>query len=144
MVILSGADPGLGGAGPAGPSRAVDVSLGILGRVVEDDVRQVRDVKEEELYFGELPLMTDTGTFIINGTERVIVYTAAFALRGDFHLGAEQRVHDMFDTMKGDFQAMTDVTFFPLVETQVSLPRQSVLVLIDTTAIQIYHPEIAS
>ncbi|MDD5564313.1 MAG: DNA-directed RNA polymerase subunit beta [Thermoanaerobaculaceae bacterium] len=35
--------------------------------------RQVRDVKEEELYFGELPLMTETGTFIINGTERVIV-----------------------------------------------------------------------
>jgi DNA-directed RNA polymerase subunit beta len=39
----------------------------------EDGNRQVRDVKEEELYFGELPLMTDTGTFIINGTERVIV-----------------------------------------------------------------------
>ncbi len=39
----------------------------------EDGTRQVRDVKEEELYFGELPLMTDTGTFIINGTERVIV-----------------------------------------------------------------------
>jgi DNA-directed RNA polymerase subunit beta len=39
----------------------------------EDGSRQVRDVKEEELYFGELPLMTDTGTFIINGTERVIV-----------------------------------------------------------------------
>jgi DNA-directed RNA polymerase subunit beta len=39
----------------------------------EDGSRQVRDVKEEELYFGDLPLMTDTGTFIINGTERVIV-----------------------------------------------------------------------
>ena len=41
--------------------------------IEEDGTRQVRDVKEEELYFGELPLMTDTGTFIINGTERVIV-----------------------------------------------------------------------
>ena len=39
----------------------------------EDGTRHVRDVKEEELYFGDLPLMTDTGTFIINGTERVIV-----------------------------------------------------------------------
>ncbi len=39
----------------------------------EDGSRQLRDVKEEELYFGEMPLMTDTGTFIINGTERVIV-----------------------------------------------------------------------
>ncbi len=35
--------------------------------------RRVRDIKEEELYFGDLPLMTETGTFIINGTERVIV-----------------------------------------------------------------------
>ncbi|MGI9305312.1 MAG: DNA-directed RNA polymerase subunit beta [Gammaproteobacteria bacterium] len=33
----------------------------------------VKDVKEQEVYMGELPLMTDNGTFIINGTERVIV-----------------------------------------------------------------------
>ena len=33
----------------------------------------VGDIKEQEVYFGELPLMTDTGTFIINGTERVVV-----------------------------------------------------------------------
>ena len=33
----------------------------------------VRDIKEQEVYFGEIPLMTDTGTFIINGAERVIV-----------------------------------------------------------------------
>ncbi len=30
-------------------------------------------MKEQEVYFGEIPLMTDNGTFIINGTERVIV-----------------------------------------------------------------------
>jgi DNA-directed RNA polymerase subunit beta len=35
--------------------------------------RIVRDIKEQEVYFGEIPLMTDTGTFIINGTERVVV-----------------------------------------------------------------------
>jgi DNA-directed RNA polymerase subunit beta len=33
----------------------------------------IRDVKEQEVYFGEIPIMTDNGTFIINGTERVIV-----------------------------------------------------------------------
>ena len=33
----------------------------------------IRDIKEEEVFFGEIPLMTDNGTFIINGTERVIV-----------------------------------------------------------------------
>ena len=32
----------------------------------------IRDIKEEEVYFGEIPLMTENGTFIINGTERVI------------------------------------------------------------------------
>src|SRR5699024_6806194 len=33
----------------------------------------VKYVKEQEVYMGEMPLMTDTGTFIVNGTERVIV-----------------------------------------------------------------------
>jgi DNA-directed RNA polymerase subunit beta len=33
----------------------------------------MRDAKEEEVYFGDIPLMTDNGTFVINGTERVIV-----------------------------------------------------------------------
>ena len=35
--------------------------------------KAVKEIKEHEVYMGELPLMTDTGTFIINGTERVIV-----------------------------------------------------------------------
>ncbi|MDL2269806.1 DNA-directed RNA polymerase subunit beta [Desulfosarcina sp. OttesenSCG-928-A07] len=33
----------------------------------------IRDIKEQEIYFGTIPLMTDKGTFIINGTERVVV-----------------------------------------------------------------------
>ena len=39
----------------------------------EGGERLVRDIKEQEVYFGEIPLMTETGTFIINGTERVVV-----------------------------------------------------------------------
>ncbi|MFB3926260.1 MAG: DNA-directed RNA polymerase subunit beta [Syntrophales bacterium] len=35
--------------------------------------RTIRDIKEQEIYFGEIPLMTESGTFVINGTERVIV-----------------------------------------------------------------------
>ena len=35
--------------------------------------KSVKDVKEQEVYLGEIPLMTDNGTFVINGTERVIV-----------------------------------------------------------------------
>ncbi len=39
----------------------------------EGAVPSIRDVKEQEVYFGEIPLQTDEGTFIINGTERVVV-----------------------------------------------------------------------
>jgi DNA-directed RNA polymerase subunit beta len=39
----------------------------------EADSRSIKDIKEQEVYFGEIPLMTENGTFIINGTERVIV-----------------------------------------------------------------------
>src|SRR3989304_8260827 len=53
--------------------------LKIVARLVVFDVdrtseqRPIRDIKEQEIYFGELPLMTANGTFIVNGTERVIV-----------------------------------------------------------------------
>ncbi|MDP3428537.1 MAG: DNA-directed RNA polymerase subunit beta, partial [Humidesulfovibrio sp.] len=39
----------------------------------ESGARTIRDIKEQDIYFGTIPLMTDKGTFIINGTERVIV-----------------------------------------------------------------------
>lgn len=39
----------------------------------ETGARSLRDVKEQEVYMGDMPLMTETGTFIVNGTERVIV-----------------------------------------------------------------------
>ncbi len=39
----------------------------------ETEARSVLDIKEQDVYMGDLPLMTDNGTFVINGTERVIV-----------------------------------------------------------------------
>ncbi len=39
----------------------------------ETGARSIRDVKEQDVYMGDMPLMTDKGTFVINGTERVIV-----------------------------------------------------------------------
>ncbi|CAB5108372.1 DNA-directed RNA polymerase beta subunit (EC [Olavius algarvensis associated proteobacterium Delta 3] len=39
----------------------------------ESGTSTIRDIKEQEIYFGTIPLMTDKGTFIINGTERVVV-----------------------------------------------------------------------
>ena len=39
----------------------------------DTNVRSIRDIKEQEVYFGEIPMLTANGTFIVNGTERVIV-----------------------------------------------------------------------
>ncbi|MFQ5347823.1 MAG: DNA-directed RNA polymerase subunit beta, partial [Rhodothalassiaceae bacterium] len=39
----------------------------------ETEARSVLDIKEQDVYMGDMPLMTDNGTFIVNGTERVIV-----------------------------------------------------------------------
>ena len=51
----------------------VTIRLTVYSKDPETAVKSVRDIKEQEVFFGEIPLMTDNGTFIINGTERVIV-----------------------------------------------------------------------
>ncbi len=56
----------------AAPLR-VKLRLAILDKDAEAGSQSVKDVKESEVYMGELPLMTENGTFVINGTERVIV-----------------------------------------------------------------------
>ena len=56
-----------------------DISIRIRVRLVVFDVDKeagttnIRDIKEQEIYFGTIPLMTEKGTFIVNGTERVVV-----------------------------------------------------------------------
>ena len=49
------------------------VKLRLVSYDKESSSRAVKDIKENEVYMGEIPLMTDNGTFVINGTERVIV-----------------------------------------------------------------------
>ena len=51
----------------------VKVRLVIYDKESSAKVKPVKYVKEQEVYMGDLPLMTETGTFIVNGTERVIV-----------------------------------------------------------------------
>ncbi len=51
----------------------VTIRLTVYDKDPETGAKTVRDIKEQEVFFGEIPLMTDNGTFIINGTERVIV-----------------------------------------------------------------------
>jgi len=60
-----------------GMTFAAPVKVVVRLAVWENDettgVPNIRDIKEQEVYFGEIPLMTENGTFIINGTERVVV-----------------------------------------------------------------------
>src|SRR3954453_5667613 len=56
----------------AAPLR-VKVRLIVLDKEAAGAKKPVKDVREQEVYLGELPLMTDNGTFVVNGTERVIV-----------------------------------------------------------------------
>ena len=51
----------------------VTMRLTIWDKDPETGNRSIRDIKEQEVFFGDVPLMTQNGTFIINGTERVIV-----------------------------------------------------------------------
>ena len=51
----------------------VTIRLVVWNKDPETGVKTIRDIKEQEVYFGDIPLMGDHGTFIINGTERVIV-----------------------------------------------------------------------
>ncbi|HEX6773143.1 MAG TPA: DNA-directed RNA polymerase subunit beta, partial [Acidobacteriaceae bacterium] len=51
----------------------VTVRLTIYDKDAETGAKTVRDIKEQEVFFGDIPLMSENGTFIVNGTERVIV-----------------------------------------------------------------------
>jgi len=51
----------------------VTIRLTIYDKDPDSGEKTIRDIKEQEVYFGDVPLMTENGTFIINGTERVIV-----------------------------------------------------------------------
>src|SRR3974390_2285834 len=51
----------------------VTVRLTIYDKDPETGNKSIKDIKEQEVFFGDIPLMTPNGTFIVNGTERVIV-----------------------------------------------------------------------
>jgi DNA-directed RNA polymerase subunit beta len=51
----------------------VTIQLVVFDKDPDTDAKSIRDIKEQEVYFGEIPMLTDNGTFIVNGTERVIV-----------------------------------------------------------------------
>ncbi len=54
-------------------SVALRVKVRLILYDKESTTQTIKDIKEQEVYMGEIPLMTESGTFIINGTERVVV-----------------------------------------------------------------------
>jgi len=56
----------------AAPLRVL-LRLVVFNKDEATGTKTVRDIKEQEVYMGEIPLMTENGTFVINGTERVVV-----------------------------------------------------------------------
>ena len=56
----------------AAPLKVI-IRLVVWDKDPDTEVKTIRDIKEQEVYFGDIPLMTENGIFIINGTERVIV-----------------------------------------------------------------------
>ena len=54
-------------------SLRLTVRLVVFDTDTVSETKSIRDIKEQEIYFGTLPIMTDRGTFIINGTERAVV-----------------------------------------------------------------------
>jgi len=51
----------------------VKIRLVVLDKEASGDPKPVKDIREQDVFMGEIPLMTDVGTFVINGTERVVV-----------------------------------------------------------------------
>jgi DNA-directed RNA polymerase subunit beta len=56
-----------------GSTYAAPMRVKIRLIIKDRETKSIKDVREQEVYMGEMPLMTDNGTFVINGTERVIV-----------------------------------------------------------------------
>jgi hypothetical protein len=73
--------------------------------------------------------------------ERAIIYVPRFVIRGEFHLGTEDRFHDVLDAWRGQFQPITSATLYPLEEIRSSVRKAHDLIIVNTGALQLYHPE---
>ncbi|MGL6033796.1 MAG: DNA-directed RNA polymerase subunit beta, partial [Acinetobacter johnsonii] len=51
----------------------VKIRLVVLDKDASDEPKPIKDIREQDVFMGEIPLMTDVGTFVVNGTERVVV-----------------------------------------------------------------------
>jgi len=71
--------------------------------------------------------------------EPYIIYTTLAVLRGDVHLPAETRIHDLMATMSGDFLSVTNSSLFMLAQLPTPLPEKGGFLLVGQRHIQFYH-----
>jgi DNA-directed RNA polymerase subunit beta len=71
----------------------VKVRLILWEKGNKKESKKIKDIKEQEVYFGDIPLMTDNGTFVVNGTEKVIVSQLHRSPGVFFHSGAHNVAH---------------------------------------------------
>ncbi len=99
-------------------------------------------LSKPDILFISLTDETDRAALrLLKRVERVIVHTPLFVLRGNFHLGGEMRVRDMFDTMMGTFVPMTDVSLFPLFTLKPPLRQTSEMLFLNKRHAQLYYAE---
>src|SRR5690606_9810194 len=70
----------------------VTIRLVVWDKDPDTEEKTIRDIKEQEVYFGDIPIMTENGLFIINGTERVIV-SQLHRSPGVFYESGNQRTY---------------------------------------------------
>lgn len=97
--------------------------------------------KHDILFFACEEGVALEGLMLRKRVERAIVYLPHFVVRGAFHLGTEDRFHDVLDAWRGQFQPITSVTLYPLSEVRGTVRKTHDMIILNTSAIQLYHPE---
>lgn len=97
--------------------------------------------KQEILFFGFEEGASIEELMLRRRVERAILYLPHFVVRGELHLGTEDRFHDVLDAWRGQFQPVTSATLYPLDEIRGSVRKAHDLIIVNTSAIQLYHPE---
>jgi len=110
----------------------------------ETGARSIRDIKEQDVYMGDMPLMTDKGTFIVNGTERVIVSQMHRSPgvffdhdRGKTHVSGKYLYAARVIPYRGswlDFEFDTKDIVYVRIDRRRKLPVTSMLMVLDSAA----------
>lgn len=104
-------------------------------------VAQISINKKELVLVAVLDKADYEGVRLLTNVARLTVYTAAYAINAEFHMGGEMRERDLLDTLTTDFVAITQARFFPLVASRVTLPPVREFSVLNRAHVIGYHGE---